>query len=98
MEPSDEIRRVMLRFIEAVTQGDEEAVSVRFSRQSGVERFGSDPAEWWRDGESAVLVWQQQMREMGGYPWRLTDEIHAMTEGTVAWASARARVRLPQRD
>jgi class 3 adenylate cyclase len=95
MEPSDEIRRVMLRFIAAVTDGDEEAVSVRFSRQQGVERFGSDPAEWWRDGDSAVLVWQQQMREMGGYPWRLIDEVHAMTEGTVAWASARLEFDSP---
>ena len=95
MEPSEEIRRVVTRLVESVRDGDEEAVSVRFSRQAGVERFGSDPAEWWRDAESAVLVWQQQMREMGGYPWRLVDEVHAMAEGTVGWASARLEFDSP---
>jgi hypothetical protein len=66
MEPSDELRRVVSRFVESVRDGDEEAVSNRISRQPGFERFGSDPAEWWQEGEAATLVWMQQMREMGG--------------------------------
>ena len=49
MEPSDELRHVVTRFVESVRDGDEEAVSNRISRQPGFERFGSDPAEWWQD-------------------------------------------------
>jgi class 3 adenylate cyclase len=96
VEPSDEVRRVVTRFFEALRDGDEQAVSNRISRQPGFERFGSDPAEWWRDGEAAALVWTQQMREMGGgYPWRLTDGVYAMTEGTAGWAAARAEFQSP---
>ena len=39
------------------------------------ERFGSDPKEWFRDGESAARVMIQQMREIdGGFPWHPVDE------------------------
>ena len=70
MEPSEEIRSVVQRFFEALRDGDDQAVNSRISRQAGFERFGSDPAEWWRDGEEAVLIFRQQMRELGGrYPF-----------------------------
>jgi SnoaL-like domain/Sulfotransferase domain len=96
VESSDELRRVVTRFIEALRDGDEQAVSNRISRQPGFERFGSDPAEWWRDGEEAALVWTQQMREMGGgYPWQLTDGVFAMTEGSTGWALGRAEFESP---
>ena len=51
MESSEELRRVMARFFEALRNGNEEAVKVRISRQPGFERFGSDAAEVWQDGE-----------------------------------------------
>ena len=96
MEPSEELRRVVVRFFDAARDGDEEAVSQRFSRQPGFERFGSDPVEWWQDGEAATMVWLQQMREMdGGFPWKLVEDVHAMTEGTVGWVGAHAEWDTP---
>jgi len=96
MEPSEELRRVVTRFFEALRDGEEQAVSNRISRQPGFQRFGSDAVEWWQDGETAALVWMQQMREMGGgYPWRLTDGVHAMIEGSVGWAATRAEFQSP---
>jgi class 3 adenylate cyclase len=96
MEPSEELRRVVARFVENVREGDEEAVSNRISRQPGFERFGSDPAEWWQEGESATRVWIQQMREMdGGYPWRQVGDVHAMVEGSVGWAGVQAEFDSP---
>jgi hypothetical protein len=71
MEPSDEIRHVVTRFVDALRDGDDEAVSNRISRQPGFERFGSDAAEWWQDGETAARLWRVQMREMGGWGVRL---------------------------
>jgi adenylate cyclase len=87
MEPSPEMANVLARLLDAIRDGDEQAVSNRFSRQPGFERYGSDPAEHWRDGDEAVLVLIQQIRETGGFPWRRVGDIHAMSEGTVGWAS-----------
>ena len=96
VEPSEELRRVVIRFVEALRDGDEEAVSNRVSRQPGFERFGSDPDEMWHEGEAAARLWVQQMREMGGgYPWQLIDDVHAMSEGTVGWAVGRAEMSPP---
>jgi class 3 adenylate cyclase len=96
MEPSEELRRVVTRFVEALRDGDEEAVSNRVSRQPGFERFGSDPEEIWHEGDAAARLWVQQMREMGGgYPWQLIDQVHAMSEGTVGWAVGRAEMSPP---
>jgi hypothetical protein len=91
VESSDEIHQVVTRFFEALRDGDEEAMSSRVSRQPGFERVGSDPEEIWHDGATAAQLWIQQVREMGGgYPWKLIDEVRAMTEGTVGWAVGRA--------
>lgn len=96
MEPSEEIRLVVTRFFEALRDGDEEAVRIRFSRQAGFERFGSDPDEVWHDGETAARIMVENMRDMGGtVAWRLTDAVHAMSEGEVGWAGARAEVDSP---
>jgi class 3 adenylate cyclase len=89
VESSPELREVVSRFLEALRDGDVEAVSNRISRHPGFERFGSDPDERWDDGEAAARVWIQQVREVGGYPWRVIDEIRAMSEGSVGWARVR---------
>jgi class 3 adenylate cyclase/ketosteroid isomerase-like protein len=96
VEPSEEIRRVVTRFVEAQRDGDEEAVRIRFSRQPGFERFGSDPDEVWHDGEMAARIMVENMRDQGGtVAWHLTDEVHAMSEGEVGWAGAQAEVDSP---
>lgn len=56
VEPSEELRQVVIRFFEALRDGDTEAVSNRLSRQPGFERFGTDPDEVWFDGETAARV------------------------------------------
>lgn len=96
VEPSEEIHHVVTRFFEALRDGDGEAVSNRISRMSGFARFGSDPAEWWRDGETTSRLLGLQMREMGGgYPWRLVEDIIAMTENDIGWAAARTEFDTP---
>ena len=96
MEPSEELRRVVTRFFEALRDGDAEAVSNRLSRQPGFERFGTDPDEVWLEGEATALLWVQQMSELGGgYPWRLIDGVRVLSEGTVGWAAARTEVQAP---
>jgi hypothetical protein len=62
VEPSEEIRHVVIRFFEALRDGDEEAVSNRISRKPGFQRFGTDAVEWWQDGDAAARAWIQVMR------------------------------------
>jgi class 3 adenylate cyclase len=96
MEPSEELRQVVSRFIEALRVGDEDAVSNRITRQPGFERFGTDPDEDWHDGETAARVWVQQIREMGGgYPWHVSDPGYAFVEGTVGWAGGKTKFETP---
>jgi adenylate cyclase len=91
VEPSEELRQVVTRFFEALRDGDEEAIGNRISRQPGFERFGTDAAEWWQDGQTTTHGWTQQVRELGGgYPWRLLGDVHALSEGGVGWAAAQA--------
>jgi hypothetical protein len=93
MEPSEEIRSVVHRFFEALRDGDDQAVSNRISRRAGFERYGSDPSEWWRDGEETVLIFRQQMREMdGGYPFELIEEPTGYREGSVGWGGFQTRI------
>jgi adenylate cyclase len=90
MEPSEEIRRVVHRWLVANTEGDADAVMARISEQPGMLAIGTDGEEWWHAAERAV--WSRQIEESGGFPiaW---DEIEAWEEGTVGWAGMKMIVR-----
>ena len=101
MEPSEEIRRVVHRWLVANRDGDVDAVMARISEHSGLLAIGTDPGEWWHGPERAV--WRRQIEESGGFPlsW---GEIEAWEEGTVGWAGmamklgvSTARGRAPRR-
>jgi class 3 adenylate cyclase/ketosteroid isomerase-like protein len=83
VEPSEEIRRVVHRWLEANRDGDPGAVMARISERPGLLAIGTDPGEWWHAPERAV--WRRQIEESGGFPldW---GEIEAWEEGTVGWA------------
>jgi hypothetical protein len=54
MEPSEEIRRVVHRWLVANTEGDSDAVMARISEQPGMLAIGTDGEEWWHAAERAV--------------------------------------------
>ena len=70
MEPSEEIRRVIDRWMVAVTEGDADAVLGRVSDHPGGLTIGTDGDEWW-SGSEARLVWRRQIEETGGFPGHL---------------------------
>jgi adenylate cyclase len=90
MEPSEEIRRVVQRWLVANREGDADAVMARISEQHGLLAIGTDPGEWWHAAERPV--WRKQIEEAGGLPieW---EEIEAWEEGSVGWAGMRMAVR-----
>ncbi|MEK6719327.1 MAG: adenylate/guanylate cyclase domain-containing protein [Chloroflexota bacterium] len=94
MEPSEEIRRIVDRWLRSNAEGDADAVIGRISEHPGLLAIGTDSDEWWHGQER--LVWKRQVEESGGFPitW---DEIEAWEEGTVGWAGARMTLHVPER-
>ena len=94
VEPSEEIRRVIHRWMVAISQGDADAALGRLSEHPGTLAIGTDADEWWY-GHEAHPVLRRQLEETGGLPvtW---DEIEAWEEGTVGWASAKMTMRGPE--
>jgi class 3 adenylate cyclase len=90
MEPSEEIRRVIHRWLIAARDGDAEGHAARLSDQEGALGVGTDDEEWIHLAE--FPVWINQVEETGGFPidW---DEIEAWEEGSVGWAAARMTIR-----
>src|SRR5205807_1000264 len=84
MERSEEIRRLVERWIIAVSTGDGDAVVARMSEHSGSLLIGTDPNEWWES--DARPVFARQMEESGGIPMSC-DTIDAWEEGSCGWAS-----------
>jgi class 3 adenylate cyclase len=89
MERSEEIRRVVERWLAAVAAGDTGAVLARLSEHSGTVFIGTDPNEWWVG--DARLVVGRQIEETGGFPMS-AEEIDGWEEGSCGWASAKVKV------
>src|SRR5437763_13705837 len=84
MEPSEELRSVVLRLYRALEGGDVEAMARRFSAHEGMVAIGTDPAEWWTDHAELVGVWRAQVGELAGWQWRSTS-LQTWSEGTTGW-------------
>lgn len=93
VEPSEEIRRSLDRWLVAVRDGDVDTYLGKVSEHDGMLLIGSDDEEWWHRKDAAV--WKHQFEETGGFPisW---DEIEVWEEGTVGWAGARLTMPGPE--
>ena len=90
MEPSEEIRRIVQRWMKAISEGDDDSALGRLSEHPGTLIIGTDPAEWWHGNETRA-IWGRQIEESGSFP--ITgDEIEAWEEGTVGWASVKETI------
>jgi adenylate cyclase len=96
VEPSEEIRRVIDRWMSAISEGNAEAALARMSDHPGAVVVGTDAAEWWRGSEIRAL-WGRQIEELGEAFSVQVDEIEAWEEGTVGWASVKETVRVDGR-
>jgi class 3 adenylate cyclase len=80
MERSEELRRVVERFLAAFETGDGDLIVARMSGHPEVVIIGTDPNEWW-EGPDVRRVFERVVDEMGGYPIR-PNEIGAWEEGS----------------
>jgi SnoaL-like domain len=92
MELSEEIRRVIHRWMIAISEGDNESALGRLSEHAGALMIGTDPAEWWH-GQETRAIWGRQLEELRAFPvtW---DEIEAWEEGTVGVGQREGNLQL----
>jgi adenylate cyclase len=93
MQPSEEIRRIVDRWMVAVRDGETDTIVSKISEHAGVLVIGTDAEEWWHRDDAAV--WEAQFEESGGLPFSW-DEIEAWEEGTVGWAGANFTLAGPE--
>lgn len=86
MEHSEEIRRVIERWLVATSDGQADGYMARLSGSAGALLIGTDDVEWLHAAEWAVP--RQQIEASGGYhmTW---DDIEAWEEGSVGWAAVK---------
>ena len=85
MERSDELKQAVLRFYEAIAQGDLAHMERLCSRHEGVVMFGTDPQEHWTDHAMILRAFRAQAQEMGGGLPLRAGTPQAFAEGTVGW-------------
>jgi adenylate cyclase len=91
VEPSEEIKRIVLRWTKAISEGDADSVLGRLSERPDTVMIGTDHDEWWR-GEETRAVWGRQIEELGPSFPVVVDEIEGWEEGTVGWASVKQTI------
>jgi ketosteroid isomerase-like protein len=94
MNPSEELKNIMMHFYQSMTTGDISAVDLLFSRQIGVLAIGSDPNEWWEGYGMITRVFKEQFQEMSGAQMK-AGELQAFVEGTVGWVVDHPTLHLP---
>jgi ketosteroid isomerase-like protein len=91
MADSDGVRDVLMRFVDALNQGDGEAAARLHSGADDALVIGSDPEEWFQ-GAGASDVFRQEAA--GGMQARV-DEPLVGTEGDIGWYAGRGAFVLP---
>ena len=90
MKPSEEIRRIVERWMQAISERDSESSLERVSDLPGALMIGTDPEEWFH-GAEARAIWARQLEELDSFSVVGT-EIDAWEEGTVGWASVKEKI------
>jgi class 3 adenylate cyclase len=90
VKPSEEIRRIVERWMQAISERDSESSLERVSDLPGALMIGTDPEEWFH-GAEARAIWARQLEELDSFSVVGT-EIEAWEEGTVGWASVKEKI------
>lgn len=94
MEPSAELRGIIVGWFEAVSNGDASWVDRHVSHQAGVRLIGTDPNEWLQ-GERVAEFLKGEVQAIGGGVNISPGETEAYREGTVGWGVTRPTISLP---
>jgi hypothetical protein len=94
VEPSSELRDIIVGWFNAVVKGDAAWVDRHVSRVAGSRVVGTDPEEW-MDGERGAAFLTEEAKAMGGHIQVTMNDAEAFREGTVGWGVARPTITLP---
>lgn len=94
MNPSVELKQILLRLYESKSVGDVDTLERLISHREDVLAIGTDPGEWWIGYTTIDRILRAQSKEMGKVIIK-AGEISAFEEGTVGWASDKAKMQLP---
>jgi hypothetical protein len=94
MEPSTELKELMLQFYQWCNSGDVAAVQRCISAEEGALLIGTDPAEWWTGHATITRLLGTAIREMGGMKM-IAGNPQAFRAGSVGWVADNYRLRLP---
>jgi class 3 adenylate cyclase len=88
MERSPEIEGALRRFVLSVATGDLDAILGFHSEEPGLRVIGTDPKEWYSDGD-VVALWKAQVPELAAVGTSVNDlEVEGFEEGRVGWGAA----------
>jgi len=93
MDRSPELRDLVLRFYDALSNGDASFIDSHFSVAEAARGVGTDPEEWWQ-GPRVAAAWKEQLEAMGGSMPLVAGDPEAYVEGTVGWAADRPTLQL----
>ena len=83
MEPSRELRGLMLAFYRDWSMGDTSGIDL-FSDSDDMTLVGSDPVEWYRGGPGIKAMFTQQFEELGTFDIAAGD-LWAFAHGDAGW-------------
>ena len=88
MQPSEDVRNGMLRFYEAFSSGDPNAMDAVVTRGDAVV-IGTDARQWTVGRESWVQGYRETIELFPGVTVRGGDDLVAYAEGSLGWATDR---------
>jgi len=95
MEPSAEIEELVRAWFDAATKGDPSLVATHVSRSEATRLIGSDPSEVFKGGGAVAAFLKGEGEGSGGHATFKPAEIEAFREGSVAWATSRVTIAMP---
>ena len=95
MQPSAEVRDVLLRFYEVFSAQDLQSVAQMIAQQAeGILAIGT-AGEWIEGREQWIAATEALMHEIEGFRMEAGEEPHCYEEGSMGWVADRPRVVLP---
>ena len=95
MQPSAEVRDVLLRFYEVFSTQDLQSGAQMIAQQAeGVLAIGT-AGEWLEGREQWIAATEALMHEIEGFRMEAGEEPHCYEEGSVGWVADQPRVVLP---
>jgi ketosteroid isomerase-like protein len=95
VEPSDELKDLVVSWFAAASNGDPSLVDRRVSMHPGTRLVGSDPTEWLQGGESIAAFLTGEAEGAAGKVRFTPSDTEAYREGDLGWAATRLTITMP---